>query len=829
MQTKISIVLLFAFILLCLGTLLSCNSEQRHIHSFSSEWSYDDTHHWQAAICSDNVECLYVCCDLSEHSLVDDACTVCEYVLVPADGEDEAEDTNTPDEDVNEGNNDTENGSDDENEDTGCNHQYVCEVVSQPSCTANGENKFTCSLCQDSYTETVSALGHNEESIPSIEPTCTQVGLIGGKHCTVCGLVTNEQTEINPLGHSYIDGVCAVCNENDPDYVPFDPYSIYTATTDNYCWNDLVSFTANEGGKYTFYLPAGLGAWSVDNNGHGPVVDSLHANYVPKECTFTVYIAEGATYEFYIASSEIQDWAIKWSFEPSDPPVEIPEDPEETIDISGTYYGTDPFGNQLLTLVIDSAAGTVIFDYYHHLTGPNTINATYIITDGVVSLFGEDGTPLHPLSGTLTLEGNLPAYASYNATEYMLSTDPPSDSGSDSDGANIKDIKGTMVDEVENTFTITQQDLANGKMYVKFTPINSGVYDFVSKHIFVNAIYKPSGKEANKNKYDFYVLDAYVTYTVEINLEYIAYGGYYSITPKYQYPEGHANNPIWYTLGETTVATYMGNYQIVWYQFYADKTGKLTVTSTTPGVTVMIAAVINFDISGEDTLSLDVVQGRKYYIGLAMYDSESEAEIEFSASIEECEITTDGSVNSPHSISLGNNSIQIGSSNGMYFIYKATVNGVITLSGGTGLSWCVTDFVDQAHTTTEDISVHLFVGDTVYFYIESDDVTEVADFTVTLTSDPVQVYYGDPLVIDGSVGNEFVIADNTYAYFRLAGITGKFIFLWDNPDATVTVSGTPINNGDTVNITSAWFGPYFELYLENYVSGTVVLTIIPVS
>ena len=243
----------------------------------------------------------------------------------------------------------------------------------------------------------------------------------------------------------------------------------------------------------------------------------------------------------------------------------------------------------------------------------------------------------------------------------------------------------------------------------------------------------------------------------------------------------------------------------------------------------MIAAVINFDISGEDTLSLDVVQGRKYYIGFAMFDSENEAEIEFSASIEECEITTDGSVNSPHSISLGNNSVQIGSSNGMYFIYKATVNGVITLSGGTGLSWCVTDFVDQAHTTTEDVSVHLFVGDTVYFYIESDDVTEVADFTVTLTSDPVQVYYGDPLVIDGSAGNEFVIADNTYAYFRLAGITGKFIFLWDNPDATVTVSGTPINNGDTVNITSAWFGPYFELYLENYVSGTVVLTIIPVS
>ena len=60
------------------------------------------------------------------------------------------------------------------------------------------------------------------------------------------------------------------------------------------------------------------------------------------------------------------------------------------------------------------------------------------------------------------------------------------------------------------------------------------------------------------------------------------------------------------------------------------------------------------------------------------------------------------------------------------------------------------------------------------------------------------------------------------------GITGKFIFLWDNPGATVTVSGTPINNGDTVNITSAWFGPYFEIYLEGYESGTVNSKIIPI-
>ena len=163
----------------------------------------------------------------------------------------------------------------------------------------------------------------------------------------------------------------------------------------------------------------------------------------------------------------------------------------------------------------------------------------------------------------------------------------------------------------------------------------------------------------------------------------------------------------------------------------------------------------------------------------------------------------------------------------MYFIYKADKSGVITLSASSGLSWGVIDFADQSHTTTESISTHLFAGDTVYFYIESDDVTETAEFTASFVEDAKQVYYGNAFVIDGSAENVFDIEENTYSYFYLAGITGKFIFLWDNPNATVTVSGTPINNGDTVNITSAWFGPYFEIYLEGYEAGTVNLRIIP--
>lgn len=39
-------------------------------------------------------------------------------------------------------------------------HSYTTTVVSAPTCLKTGTNKLTCSKCQDSYTETVSAKGH---------------------------------------------------------------------------------------------------------------------------------------------------------------------------------------------------------------------------------------------------------------------------------------------------------------------------------------------------------------------------------------------------------------------------------------------------------------------------------------------------------------------------------------------------------------------------------------------------------------------------------------------------------------------------------------------
>lgn len=133
-------------------------------------------------------------------------------------------------------------------------HQYDDGVVTtQPTCTQKGVKTFTCTVCSDTKTEEVAALGHDvvhheakeptctekgweaydtcsrcdyttykeieakghtEEVLPAVEPTCTETGLTEGKKCSVCGEILEAQKEISAKGHDYgelITEVAATC------------------------------------------------------------------------------------------------------------------------------------------------------------------------------------------------------------------------------------------------------------------------------------------------------------------------------------------------------------------------------------------------------------------------------------------------------------------------------------------------------------------------------------------------------------------------------------------------------------------------------------------
>ena len=93
-------------------------------------------------------------------------------------------------------------------------HNYMEEIV-EATCTEEGYTIYRCDSCSDSYEGNfVSALGHNEEELKMVEPTCTSPGLTKGSYCTLCGQVVMAQEEIPALGHKEIimEAVEATCS-----------------------------------------------------------------------------------------------------------------------------------------------------------------------------------------------------------------------------------------------------------------------------------------------------------------------------------------------------------------------------------------------------------------------------------------------------------------------------------------------------------------------------------------------------------------------------------------------------------------------------------------
>lgn len=78
-------------------------------------------------------------------------------------------------------------------------HSYTSKVTKAATCTKDGVKKFACLICKDTYTETISATGHNWKAA-----TCTKPEI-----CSSCN-ATNGKA----LGHNKdSNGYCARCEE----------------------------------------------------------------------------------------------------------------------------------------------------------------------------------------------------------------------------------------------------------------------------------------------------------------------------------------------------------------------------------------------------------------------------------------------------------------------------------------------------------------------------------------------------------------------------------------------------------------------------------------
>ena len=87
------------------------------------------------------------------------------------------------------------------------------KVTTAPTCEGEGVKTYTCTVCNATKTEAISATGHTEVIDAAVAATCTTPGKTAGKHCSVCNAVIVAQTEIPAKGHTEVidEAVAATC------------------------------------------------------------------------------------------------------------------------------------------------------------------------------------------------------------------------------------------------------------------------------------------------------------------------------------------------------------------------------------------------------------------------------------------------------------------------------------------------------------------------------------------------------------------------------------------------------------------------------------------
>ena len=91
-----------------------------------------------------------------------------------------------------------------------CEHHWnQGEIITEATCTEEGEKTFTCSICGNTKTEKVSTTDHQHMEIRNQKnPTCKEAGYSGDTYCADCGVkIFSGQTIAKTKNHNWDGGV----------------------------------------------------------------------------------------------------------------------------------------------------------------------------------------------------------------------------------------------------------------------------------------------------------------------------------------------------------------------------------------------------------------------------------------------------------------------------------------------------------------------------------------------------------------------------------------------------------------------------------------------
>ena len=289
--------------------------------------------------------------------------------------------------------------------------------------------------------------GNNVSFYPSAVGTYSVTVTLGGK--TISFTIEVEEEKIIGGG----------------DELPSDG-TISVTITDNNGWFDIAEFTAPADGDYTFIIPAGYGAYSVDAfNKFGDAYvdpDDPHHPEYKEGGTFTVSLAAGETHQFYVKYSKknVTVYIAYTVSEYTGTGNAGGNGGEATGVVGGSYLGTGAAGT--CTLVIDAEANVVTMNGYTYM---------YIFEDGDVVIYLNDN-PMPDYLLDITVGSNgVPTEFVWNGNYYdvLTSEDDSVDSivegtyiGTDVDGNQAltvvvegNTVTFTFVSELEGTDTLT--------------------------------------------------------------------------------------------------------------------------------------------------------------------------------------------------------------------------------------------------------------------------------------------------------------------------------------------------------------------------------------